>query len=124
MSFSTFLDGRDPVRLRGLLWLALSDVGQRGTATVTGDSGGGASSSWAYSGTIPCRVDPLADRSDRSLLAGRIDERSTHLITVPSGVVVSSNDRFVVAGRGTFEVTATRQQTGEAAVSFEVLRIS
>lgn len=122
MSLSTFLDGREPGRLRGLVWLALSEVGQRGTATVTSDAGGGGTTAWSFAGTVPCRIDPLSAGTGMTL-AGRIDERSTHLVTVPAGVTVTSNDRFGIAGRGTFEVTATRDQTSRATVEFEVLQI-
>ncbi len=123
MGLSTFLNGRDPVRLRGLLWLSLSEVGQRGTAALTDDLGGGVSESWTFGGSIPCRIDPLA-AGGGGVLAGRVDERSTHLVTVPPGAGVVLSDRFAIVGRGTFEVTAVRSQTAEQASSFEVIAIS
>jgi hypothetical protein len=58
------------------------------------------------------------------MIGGRIDERSTHLVTVSPGTSVSTRSRFAIAGRGTFEVTATRDQTGEFARSFEVFEAS
>lgn len=123
MSLSTFLNGREPSRLRGLLWLSLSDTGDLLSLTSTSDSGGGASQTWGTAGTaIPCRVDPLS--STTGVIAGRIDERSTHVVTVPLGTVVGGSDRFAVSGRGTFEVTATRVQTAELATTFEVIEIS
>ncbi len=124
MSLSTFLNGREPERLRGLLWLALSETGELLTLTSTSDSGGGASQVWGTAASeVSCRIDPLGG-AGRDVLGGRIDERSTHVVTVPPGTDVSAADRFVVSGRGTFEVTAARAQTGEAASSFEVLEIS
>lgn len=123
MSLSTFLNGRTPDRLRGLLWLSLSDVGTRLSLSSTDDSGGGASQTWGTAGTaIPCRIDPLTPVS--GVIGGRVDERSTHLVTIPPGGTVLPSDRFVVGGRGTFEVTATRQQTAELSTTFEVIRIS
>lgn len=122
MSLSTFLNGRNPTQLRGLMWLALSELGQRGTATFTSDTGGGGTAAWAYGGTVPCRVDPLS--ASGGVIGERIDERSTHLVTVPSGSTISTSDRFLIAGRGTFEVTATREQTAELATTFEVIQIS
>jgi hypothetical protein len=59
MGISTFLDGQTPSQLRGLLWLSLSDLGQRGTATLTDDSGGGGQAYWTYGSSIPCRIDPI-----------------------------------------------------------------
>lgn len=119
MSLATFLNGRAATSLRGLAWLALSDTGRLGTSTVTDDSGGGGSVAWTFAAGIPCRIDPLAGPA-RELLAGRVNEKSTHLVTVPLGTVVSVEDRFAIAGRGVFVVTATRVQTSEPVTSFEV----
>jgi hypothetical protein len=123
MGLSTFLNGRAPTTLRGVMMLALSESGQRGTAAWTSDTGGGASSTWAFGGTVPCRIDPLGAGSGVSL-AGRIDERSTHLVTAAPGGTVLASDRFLIAGRGTFEVTATREQTSRLSVEFEVIQVA
>jgi hypothetical protein len=55
---------------------------------------------------------------------GRIDERSTHVVTVPTGSTVNAEDRFRITGRGTFEVTATRERTDDWSVVFEVLEVT
>jgi hypothetical protein len=122
MPLSTFLNGTVPSQLRGLAWLSLSDVGQIGAGTVTSDTGGGGTTTWAYSGTIACRVDPLSARG--GVTGGQIDERSTHRVTVPPGVSVSPANRFAVTGRGTFEVTATHTRTDAETQVFEVIQIS
>jgi hypothetical protein len=124
MPLSTFLNGENPSQLRGLQWLALSDIGYPVSGTVTSDSGGGGTTTWA-AGTvgIPCRIDPVNATASR-LTGGAIDERSTHVVTVPSGTSVSALNRFAIAGRGTFEVTATHVQTGELARQFEVIEVS
>jgi hypothetical protein len=123
MPLSTFLDGTTQSRLRGLLWMALSDTGSVLTLTSTDDTGGGATQAWAAGSAVPCRIDPIA-RQGRDMIADRLDERSTDLVTVPAGTTVSTSNRFVIAGRGTYEVTATRDQTGEFAKSFEVFEAS
>lgn len=123
MPLSTFLNGRVPTSLRGLQWLALSDTGVIESRTATSDSGGGATVAWAASGTASCRIDVLGARESR-LTGGQIDERSTHVVTVPLGVAVSTSDRVTIAGRGTFEVTAVRQVTSEFDTTFEVIEIS
>lgn len=125
MSLSTFLNGTSPTRLRGLLWLALSDTGQVGTLTSTSDSGGGASRAWQYGTSVPCRVDPISSSGDdETLVADRLSDRSTHLITTPAGTAVTPNNRFAVAARGTFEITAVRERTGEWARVFEAVEVS
>lgn len=123
MSLSTFLNGRAPSTLRGLQFLALSDVGVLQTVTSTSDSGGGASTVWASAGTFQVRIDPLTPEASR-VTGGRIDERSTHVVTAPAGSTVSASDRIAITGRGTFEVTAVQRTTSEFAHSFEVLEIS
>lgn len=122
MPLSTFLDGGTVTQLRGLQWLALSDVGQVGAGTLVDDGGGGVTTGWAYGGSIPCRIDPLTGRE--AVVAGRINDRSTHLITVPPGTIVGTSSRFAIAGRGTYEVTGIQDQTGELARFFEVIQVS
>jgi hypothetical protein len=89
MPLSTFLDGTTPSQLRGLQWLSLSDYGRVGSGTVISDGGGGGTTTWAEGGTVACRVDPLGGGVGRST-GGQIDERSTHQVTVPPGVVGSA----------------------------------
>lgn len=122
MGIATFLNDRPPTRLRGLLWLALTDVGQVATRTSTSDAGGGATETWVSGPDIPCRVDPLT--SSETEVADRLSDRSTHLITTPPDTVVTSNDRFVITGRGTFEVTVVRVRTGQGAQLFEAVQVS
>ena len=126
MPLSTFLNGGTATRLRGLMWLSLSDTGKLGTRAYTTDSGGGATAVWSFAGAdIPCRVDPIAAAGDdETIVAGRLSDRSTHLITVPAGTTGGTDNRFSVTGRGTFEVTAVRSRTGEWARFFEAVRVS
>lgn len=124
MGISTFLNGQAPAQLRGLQWLALTDVGTLLSATAVSDSGGGATTTWGTAAAdVPCRIDSLAGGT-RDLIAGRIDERSTHLITTPAGTPVHNEHQFVITGRGTFEVTAVREQTAQPAVFFEAVEAS
>ena len=60
MGLSTFLNGREPDRLRGLLWLSLSETGVILTGAAATDTGGGGTFTWAAAGTVPCRIDPLS----------------------------------------------------------------
>jgi hypothetical protein len=113
--------------LRGILMLMLTDVGNVGAGAATSDNGGGVSVAWTYGADVPCRIDPMGPTS--GIVGGRIDERTTHIVTVPAGTVISAGNRFAITGRGTFEVTATHQQTGGSramspdALTFEVLEL-
>lgn len=124
MPLGTFLNGGAAIRLRGLQWLALSDAGRIGAGTVVSDSGGGGTTTWAYGGTIACRIDPLGMGRQGDVVGGRIDERSTHIVTMPAGTPVSSNSRVSITNRGTFEVTAVRTRTDEWTSRLEVIQIS
>jgi hypothetical protein len=114
MPLSTFLNGGTAIQLRGLQWLSLSDVGHYVTQVSTDDQGGGVTQVWAAGSVdIPCRVDPIGTGRERGMVGGMIDERTTHVVTVPAGSTVTADSRFVIDGRGTFEVTAVRDRTAE-----------
>lgn len=123
MGLSTFLNGGTASQLRGLQWLAFTDTGWSLTRTYTDDGGGGGTASWASGGTVACRIDPLT-RMTAGETAGRIDERSTHLVTTTAGAAINADSRFAIAGRGTFEITATRTRTDALTQVFEVIEAS
>lgn len=128
MPLSTFLDGREATHLRGLQWLSLSDTGHHVTQVSTDDGGGGVSQVWTQlAGTVPCRIDPIGSRRQGRVTGGAVDERSTHVVTIPAGTAlggtVDAGNRFAIAARGTFEITATRDRTGEQVREFEVVAI-
>lgn len=123
MPISTFLNGRPSQRLRGLAFFSLSELGYSQALTTVSDGGGGGTASWTSGGTIACRIDPLGG-ADARVIGGRIDERSTHVVTIPAGGTIPTDARFAIIGRGTFEVTATHQRTAEWVARFEVIQIS
>jgi hypothetical protein len=113
------------VRPRGLAGVALADELVLETRSFVSDGGGGGTIAWAASGTVACRVDPLAGGEGEDVTANRLSDRSTHLLTVPKGTTVLGADRVVVAGRGTFEVTAVRSRTREMQITaFEAAKSS
>jgi head-tail adaptor len=118
---TTFLNGRDPERLRGVMFLALSEVAVIQTRTATSDVGGGASHVWANTGTVECRVDPVGGGPGN--LANRIDERSSHIVTVPPYADVTSGQRVTIANRGTYEITQTHERTAANVERFEVMQL-
>lgn len=119
---TTFLDGRPASQLRGLMWMALSDTGHVVNQVSTDDAGGGVTQVWTAGTAIPCRIDDLA--GGENLAAGRISDRSTHLITVPPNMVPTPIDRFAIDGRGTFEITGVRNRTREWAQLLEVVQVN
>lgn len=117
MPFGTFLNGRNATQLRGLAWLSLSDYAQIGTRTYASDNGGGATETWTYGSTIPCRVDAVAGLGvNEDIIGERLSDRSTHSITLSGGTIggtVTASSRIRVVGRGTYEVTAIEERTAE-----------
>lgn len=107
------------VTTRGLITEALAETGNVISGSVTDDAGGGGSAVVTVGGTIACRIDAL--RGSEGQAGARISDRSTHLITLPAGTDIDTADDFRVNGRGTFEVTAVREYTGEQARFIEAV---
>lgn len=110
--------------LRGLEFWALSEQGWNLRGTFVSDQGGGGTATYVSGGTVSCRIDPLARAGDERVVGGRLDDRSTHKVTVPAGTDVTTPDRFQIAGRGVYEVTAVHDRTGELTKVFEVVSAS
>ena len=111
MPLSTTLHDSVPTQLRGLAYLALSTTGQVLTRSLTDDGAGQQAETYTPQTAIPCRVDPLGGGEGEA--ADRIDQRTTHLITIPPATTVKAQDRFSVSGVGNFEITAVRTRTDE-----------
>lgn len=104
---------------RGLITEALTETGYALSGTVVDDGGGGGTATVVAGGTVACRIDSLAGSEGQ--VASRISDRSTHLITLPPGTDVDTDDKFYVNGRGTYEVTAVREHSGEFTTVFEAV---
>lgn len=103
--------GGDTAYLRGLQMLALTDSCEVGTLTLTEDDGGGATAAWSYAAAVSCRVDPVT--GGESVVADRLSDRTTHIITLPAGTTVLGDSRLRVNAAVVYEVTAVRGRTGE-----------
>jgi head-tail adaptor len=122
VAIATFLNGRGPDRLRGLQFLALSDAATVQRRTATSDAGGGATWAWADVVTVPCRIYPVTLRGRPAFVGGALDERSTHYVTLPAQTDVTTSDRVVIAGRGTYDVTMVPTRTSELTRPVEVMQ--
>lgn len=111
MTRFTTLHDSTPTTLRGLRFFALSDTGYVLRGTFADNLGGGGTYTFGTVGTVSCRVDPIGGGED--LIANRIDERTTHRITVPPQTDVEAEDRFEISGIGEFEITAVEVRTDE-----------
>lgn len=123
MSLGTYLNGGTIAQLRGLAFLSLSDSGIWIQASgTTGDSGGGRGSiTWGTAGTLPCRLDPLV--GSENVVADRLNDRSTHQITLPPATAITTDDRIVIDSN-TYEVTALRDRTAESLRVIEAVKLS
>lgn len=119
-SITTFLDGRIHTRLRGLVWLALSETGHVLVYGGADDAGGGIAEAYTQGPEVPCRVDPVGAQGEET--AGQIDERTTHVITLPAATAVASADRFSIDGGDTYDITAIRTRTHEAIRELEAVK--
>lgn len=103
---------------RGLVREALTASGNPVGGTVTDDGGGGATVADVAGSAVPCRIDPLG--GSESEVAGRISDRSTHLVTLPAETSITVADDFSISGTA-YEVTAVRDSTDEFARFIEVV---
>ena len=124
MPLGTFIKDYPPTTLRGLAFLALTDTATLYSQQSTSDGGGGATQSWsAYLTGVPCRIAPLTNRPFSRVVAERVSEYSTHVLTVPADVTVGLTDRVEIDGRGTFNVTGVRERTGQVTTVVEVTHV-
>lgn len=118
----TFLDGRNYTQLRGAAFLFLSEIGNIVSGSVTSDQGGGGTTIWTAGTTdIPCRVDSMG--GGEAVMTGKISDRTTHLISIPADADVDTNDRFAIDNRGTFEITAVPENTGDLIRRLEAVQM-
>jgi head-tail adaptor len=85
--------------------------------SVVSDGAGGQVETFTATTTAKGRIAPLTGRTDgeartagtgRGKVGDRLDARTTHVLTVPAGTVISAVDRVQVNGT-TYEVTAVRR---------------
>jgi len=76
--------------------------------TSASDGAGGTIESWVTGAAIPCRLAPLGS-SPAGRTADRLDERTTHVVTLPAETDVTTDDRVEVEGH-TYTVTARRHR--------------
>lgn len=96
-----------------------------GTAVVYGgtlvsDGGGGWDETFTAAGTVACRVAPAsgAEREE----GDRVTAESTHIITLPAGTSVETDDRIDVAGV-TYNVTNVRDRSWETTRRVEARKV-
>lgn len=109
------------IRTEANAWLP--SVATRLARVAVNDGAGGVGSGYvADPTTVACRIAPVAggERIPGSGRAGglagdRVNDRSTHILTLPAGTVVEEPDRFMVDGV-TYEITLVRKRAGLEAV--------
>jgi head-tail adaptor len=79
--------------------------------STVSDGAGGTTESFTPGSSIKARLAP-AGGGERGSTGSRVDDRTTHIITLPAGTTVTAADRIVLGGR-TYEATAVRRRTNE-----------
>lgn len=106
------------VPARGIEWY-MPQTANVNAETFTSDSGGGATSTITPGTDTPCRLDALG--GDEGEVAARISDRSTHLLTLPAGTAVTTDQTISIDGLGTWEVVAVRSYPDELTRAVEVV---
>lgn len=78
-------------------------------ATKVSDGGGGRRTTRAAAGSYPCRLAPL-NRQAVDSFGGRVNENSSHIVTLPSDADVRGSDYLEIEGR-VWAVTTIRDRT-------------
>jgi len=108
----------------------LSETGHILARTEEVDEGGGISVTYVKGPAIKCGLAPLKGgeytgiRAQTRPTGSRIDDRTTHVITVPAGTAVDETCQIEIEGHGKFEVTALRRRSLEIAREIEAREAS
>jgi len=85
--------------------------------TKTPDGAGGRTVTWKVINTVPCSIAPIgggepvsfAQKGSTGTVGDRIDDRSTHILTVPAETEVEETDRVTVSEQ-IYEVSLVRKR--------------
>jgi SPP1 family predicted phage head-tail adaptor len=106
-------------RMREVAEQALPGTAVVQASTYVSDGGGGGSYTWANSGTLSCRVAPIAGGENQ--VGGRIGANSTHIVTLPWDAVVTEESRLSIGG-GTFNIAHVKDRSYEITTRVEVVK--
>jgi head-tail adaptor len=78
------------------------------TASVVSDGGGGGTTTWTASGTVDCRMAPIAAAGeDETVSGGRIHPDTEYMFTLPAETTLTTDSRITYSGK-VFTVTSLR----------------
>jgi hypothetical protein len=101
------------IRTEANAWLP--SVATRLARVQVNDGAGGVGSGYvADPATVACRIAPVAGGEGPDQ-GGAVDDRTTHIVTLPAGTTVEEPDRLVIDGV-TYEITLVRKRPGLEAV--------
>jgi hypothetical protein len=87
---------------------ALPDEATIRRFTSTPDGGGGFTETWETIGPVAARIDPAVGGGEQSTTGGAIDDRTTHVVTMPAMADIEEPDRVQINGVE-YEVTVVRK---------------
>jgi hypothetical protein len=79
------------------------------THSQTPDTGGGFTETYTAGQPMACRLAPIGGGEDGGRGGERINERTTHVLTLMAETTIAEPDRVTVDGR-TYEVTLVRKR--------------
>lgn len=100
--------------MRATIETALPDTCTIRRNTPTSDGGGGTTDGWADLATgVLCGIAPVgggeAPTGVNATSGSRINDESTHIVTLPDGQDVTEQDQIVIVGQ-TYRVTLVRKR--------------
>lgn len=112
------LTAADLARMRAAAGLFLPETATVLTHGQASDGGGGRSSTYTPSVTVPARL-AHAGGGETGTQGDRISDETTHIITLPAGTQVTESDRIRI-GTTDYDITAIRQASYEVTRRVEV----
>jgi hypothetical protein len=115
------ISGRELARIRADSETLTPETGRVLLKVSTPSEGGGQRDSWVPGADLPCAI---VERNAMSGSAGdQLDERTTHVVTLPARSAVSVLSRVQVDGYGTFEVTGVHTRSYEIVRRVECMQL-
>lgn len=120
------MGGLDPGELseaRADLEETLADEAIIERPTSQSDGAGGRTTNWSVFATVPCAIAPIgggepvsfAQKGSTGTAGDRIDDRTTHILTIPAETEIEETDRVVVS-ESTYEVSLVRKRGSQELV--------
>lgn len=108
--------------MRVIATSALPDTAVVSSGTFVSDSGGGGSIAYVPSGTVDCRIAPVAVAEGERTSGGRISADAEYVVTLPFDVEITTDSQLEIDGE-TYHVELIRDRSWNLSTRVEVQKV-